>query len=510
MIVSRAALLVAVLAASAVLAVPASSKPRTVIRPGDQVQVHGTRSAWDGRKGTALRRDKRGRWLVRFMVRHRRQDRWLAAARLRIIRLKPAPTPVALPHPAPPAPVVAAGAPVTLPSLAPAPSPTPTPTPTPTPIPVTVVDSVDGLVAATQSAPNDSVIEIKPGSYAAALLNVPRTGWVTIRPQAGGDVTFADLDFGSNAAFMRVEGVHVNARVKLAESDPFDADPPGAHHIAVAGSWVQGFSAGAGTHDLLFDHNDITAPNHGNGVELQSTWPNDDAPPGTVKQPLISNVTIRGNRFHDIATDAMIMGNFQHVVVEDNEITGLLEVGQHTDALQTVTGGSDLTFRGNYVHDNDGEGLFIKDGQVKDVVVDDNLFMRNLREYQISFYNCVPGTTANGIRLVHNTVWDSTTPLGVLGSANRSVLIHQNVVHHMTVEFPDVMQTEIDETANVIRKEPDAGTDGWRAQPGDVVAQPLFGDPNLPADDLLLLPQSPGYGLGAGVTWKPADKHFGP
>ena len=293
-----------------------------------------------------------------------------------------------------------------------------------------------------RTAPAGSTICVPGGSYPALTLSAARSDYVRIAAKPGETATFADLDFSSTASHIRLQGLHVNGQISLEEE--------AAHHIDITWSWiVGGVRVAWGGHDVLIEHNDIRSPG-GNGVELVSQQPVSGAPePGATPLPPVERVTIRGNKLHDINTDAIFVANYRDILVEDNEISGLNENGQHTDALQSVLGGSRLTFRGNYVHDNHGQGFFIKDGQAKDLVVEDNLFVRTRDLWQISFYNSIPDRTPYGVRIVRNTIWSSNLPINVLGTENRAVYIHNNVFNNMFVEIP-AARAHINQSQNVI------------------------------------------------------------
>ena len=106
-----------------------------------------------------------------------------------------------------------------------------------------------------------------------------------------------------------------------------------------------------------------------------------------------------------------------------NEFTNIRENGNHSDCLQTVWTGDGLYFLQNYLHDNRCQGFFIKDqtaggtdgviGPVLNVVVTNNLFLRNNAP-------CVPASLCAGnggpaivdvfgpisfFRFTNNTVW---------------------------------------------------------------------------------------------------------
>jgi hypothetical protein len=357
------------------------------------------------------------------------------------------------------------------------------------------VASVGALQAAVGGARKDATICLRGGSYGAVRFGAARRTWVNVRNAPGERVQLADLDFGSTASHIRVRGMHVGGQVSLAEN--------GANHIVVSRSWVLGFSARWGTHDIRFEHNDIRAPGGGNGVELVSQAPAHGQPEASNERlPPVSRVTIRGNRFHDIGTDAMIMGNYRDVLVEGNEISGLYERGQHTDALQSVWGGRRLTFRRNYVHDNRGEGVFIKDGRAYDVVVSDNLFVHTRDLWQISFYDCVPDRTKYGMRLLRNTVWDSNLPVDIMGTDNRSVQVRGNVFQQMLVDSPSAIRPHVEQDHNLI-----AGGWNWGARgAGDKRGGARFRNPAR--DDYRLRPGTTKF--PAGITWNPAAQHYGP
>ena len=92
---------------------------------------------------------------------------------------------------------------------------------------------------------------------------------------------------------------------------------------------------------------------------------------------------ISGNHFHGIgqsgSEDAIHLDNWRNVTVSRNEFDHIIESGNHTDCLQSVYGGTNLTFTRNYEHDNDCQGFFVKDGDATNVTVSDNLFVRAVK-----------------------------------------------------------------------------------------------------------------------------------
>ncbi|MEN3283108.1 MAG: hypothetical protein V7607_4248, partial [Solirubrobacteraceae bacterium] len=78
----------------------------------------------------------------------------------------------------------------------------------------TTVSSTSQLQAAVSGAASGGVVEVAGGSYGAVTLTAARSGLVTVRPVPGQTVTFADLNFGPSASYIRVEDVTVGAQVE--------------------------------------------------------------------------------------------------------------------------------------------------------------------------------------------------------------------------------------------------------------------------------------------------------
>ena len=182
-----------------------------------------------------------------------------------------------------------------------------------------------------------------------------------------------------------------------------------------------------GSHDVLVEGNRITSA--GDGVTLNSVSDAPGAPPHTPQEvlPPISRVVIRGNRLDDIGTDAIRPANFDDLLVEGNDITGVVESGDHSDALQVVWGGRNLRVRNNVIHDIQGQGLFIKDGLVTGAVIEGNRLLRGRSGPQIALYE------TEGLRLRHNTVRDSQYGV-TLGDRVRDAVVEHNDFSDFTVD----------------------------------------------------------------------------
>ena len=160
--------------------------------------------------------------------------------------------------------------------------------------------------------------------------------------------------------------------------------------------------------------------------------------------PPISRVIIRGNHLDAIGTDAIRPANFDDLLVEGNDLTGVVESGDHSDALQVVWGGRNLRVRNNVIHDIQGQGLFIKDGLVTGAVIEGNQLLRGRSEPQIALYE------TEGLRLRHNTVRDAQYGV-TLGDHLRDAVVEHNVFSDFTVDGdPGRLASQLREDHNVL------------------------------------------------------------
>jgi hypothetical protein len=301
-----------------------------------------------------------------------------------------------------------------------------------------------------------------------------------------------------------------------------DIAAEGGHHLQLAGNDVRGIKANWGSHDLLFEHNSIH--DCGNCLSLTSTASGvpGSPDPNATDLPPVSNVTIRGNRIARPSTDALFLTNFRNVLVERNEITGVIENGAHNDCLQTVWGGDGLTFRENYLHDNRCQGFFIKDGEVKNVVVENNLMVRNTAPASTSGQpHIFQVFGVRGMRVERNTIWPGAGSQVLRDDASSGIVMRQNVLSNFFASdeastpggtdsgayyrSPSVLQ----EDYNVL-----GGATNWVTQyrgPHSVRSSaPAFAAPSA-SDYRLTGPVSGGgESYAAGVDWRPADRRFGP
>ncbi len=259
------------------------------------------------------------------------------------------------------------------------------------------VSSKSALNSAISSASNGSVICVADGSYGSLTVSARRSGFVTVRSLNPHTAVFSEV-FLSNASHVRFEEIRVDGR--------FGNGQDNSDNIHLAGSvvrsvWAQAPSlavAGPGPSDWLIEYNDVTdCPDF--CVALVSESPDRYWP--------VSDITVRGNKLGPMAggEDAIRIHNWRDLVIENNEIFGVIEDGQHNDCLQSVWGGHGIVFSGNYLHDNNCQTFFLKDGYTTDIEVSNNLSLRN-REGSAPVVGQI-WPSANVV-MKNNTFWDDS------------------------------------------------------------------------------------------------------
>jgi hypothetical protein len=351
------------------------------------------------------------------------------------------------------------------------------------------VGSAGDAVARLGSAKAGDVICLKAGTYSGLTLAGAHPGAVTIQPVPGQRVT---LQTGARDSHGQDVAVYVE---------------PNASNLVIHGFFVRGeVELSTGDTGIRIDHNDITGGPY--GIELDTEdckAPNAPTWQGCESQPKIQDVVISGNRLHDLGgatgQDAINANNYANLRVTGNEITGVLEHGHHSDCFQSTFGGSGLVFDHNYEHDNNCQGFFVKDGDVTDALLYDNLFVRdqaeNLPEGNLDIYNVYQLTIRN------NTSWPSTSDIiRDVGSARPPKLALDHNVFHLFADgcCNDPGTFAVTHSANIFGEPPM----GLRVANGDQVAAPRFA--NVARDDYRLATDHSGI----GIDWSPADQHYGP
>lgn len=357
-------------------------------------------------------------------------------------------------------------------------------TTTPPPSCTAEVASVAEAEAQVASAAPGALVCLAAGSYGAMNLTGAHAGPVTLEPLPGASASIAGLGVAAGASNITI------------------------HNFTITG----GVSLGAGDSHITIDHNDINGEGpggDGEGVEtggVNCAAPNAPVYPGCTSTPPSTYITISGNRIHGYGLgateDAIHLNNWQHVRVIANDIYDLEEHGNHTDALQSVWGGSDLLFERNYEHDNQAQGFFIRDGDVAQVKVADNLFLRNNNEPPMDEYN-VQAIDTTEFTMTGNTVWDNQADLIRAEEAAEplTATVERNVEEVFNVLYEKGPAYQLTEDHDLFREPPWTFTMGAHSI---VVPDPEFVDP---AADDYRLKSNPEH---LGVDWAPAEYVYGP
>ncbi len=358
-----------------------------------------------------------------------------------------------------------------------------------------VVSSVSDAQSAVASVAPGSTVCVANGSYGKLTLSARKSATVTIRAQNPGRVTIAGASLsGSHLTLARFRVVGQEVTIE-----------PGSDHMTVANNLITGgyFGVNAGP-TTTTPVSDVTIF----GNKFQGPFGED---------------AIRANRYHD-GPDADAYG----LLIVGNEFTNIRENGNHSDCLQTVWTGDGLYFLQNYLHDNRCQGFFIKDqtaggtdgvtGPVLNVVVTNNLFLRNNAP-------CVPASLCAGnggpsivdvfgpisfFRFTNNTVW---TP-GV-GSASvwqgrgwaGAEVIRNNVMYQVYGTPPG--QSDQYVPSSLYLASGNLACDGplqtFPRTGFTTRCSPAFHKPS--EGDYRILSGADKY---KGVNWRVADRYYGP
>jgi hypothetical protein len=323
---------------------------------------------------------------------------------------------------------------------------------------------------------------VPAGDYGALTLSGSHKANLTIEPNPGSLASLAGVTVAAGASNITI------------------------HNFSIGG----GISIGEGASHVTVDHNDINgeAPGgHGEGVEtlgVNCSAPGAPEYAGCTSTPSATYITISGNRIHGYgqgSEDAIHLNNWHHVRVTANDFYNLKEHGNHTDALQSVWGGSELTFDHNYEHDNQSQGFFLKDGDVSNVTVADNLFLRNndegLEENNIQIFNTAELTIRN------NTSWAGQGD--ILRAEGSSLALTATVEHNLEEIFNVLHESgpeyKLTEDYDIFREDPWTFTIGGHTT---IVKNPSFVDTGSDDYRLKSNPNS------IGVDWAPSEFIYGP
>ena len=390
-----------------------------------------------------------------------------------------------------------------------------------TPRPLAPAGSAHCSVKVSSAAAADRSVEmaagrrtvcLRGGSYEGLTLSGNHGSNVTVQPVPGETVTL------NARAAKNVHGEDVAVLVS-----------PRASHIIVHGFYVTAMvEIDEGANLIRIDHNDIsggaesgnsTTQQAQNGIVLESergSSAHSPCPSCRNAEP-VRNVTISGNRIHNIGgegeADAIHVNNFQNLRVTGNEEYANYEGGSHTDCLQTVFGGTNMTFDHNYEHDNQCQGFFIKDGDVRDVLVYDNLFLRDQANKAIGCAHTSACQESNiqifdsyNVVIRNNTNWSGNGD--ILRAPPATPPYNAVFSHNVTSMFnpggdaAEARNVRLTDSYNIFGRAPFFFRANRRSD--RVQARPRFRDPAR--DDYRLR----GNRRAIGIDWWPRGVQFGP
>jgi Right handed beta helix region len=333
------------------------------------------------------------------------------------------------------------------------------------------VPNVAAVQSTVASAAPGAVVCLAPGTYGKLSLSANPAGEVVVQPAGAATIAGASLA-GSN---LTLEGFNVVGDAVTVQ--------PGSNHMTVQFNQISG-----GYY----------------GVEA-----------GPTTTTTVNDVTIRGNKFiGNFGEDAIRLNRYHDgpdadpygALIEGNEITGVVEDGNHNDCLQTVWVGDHLYIQRNYLHDNNCQGFFIKDqaSPIDTVVIQDNLIANHNLPCQPA--SLCPNWVLSPVQVFgpvvnhvfrNNTIWtnDKDGPTMWRGSGLQNVEIDHNVI----------WRAESDTTISGLSEHDDTVCK-WTGLPSLSPTSTKTCSLSIPNKAVNDFRQS----NGRGVTWAPADQHYGP
>lgn len=334
------------------------------------------------------------------------------------------------------------------------------------------------LDRALSSAPEGGLVLVRSGEYpAASVSRRARSELLTFRPFDGEHVTLRGVEV-EESSHLRFEGFRVRGRTRITFGSHIqlvgnDISPEGitvrpSDHLLIEGNRI---------HDLTYEGMVAGA---GYGVQLSGGWSDQTRP------QWITDVTIRGNHFSWVPADAIQAGTVDNLVIEGNEfdhVTPFLDPTEHSDGIQLYGTAKNVAVRRNFFHDQP-RALIAKGYDYPGLVIENNLMAR-LAGIALNIYD------APGVRIVNNTIWDTTTAirfrdLPEVAAEMKDAVVVNNILNEAWFS-PSQLAVE---DYNLIGTPLDGVTYG----PHDRFVAPRFADPaNL---DYSLLPDSPAIDSG--------------
>lgn len=349
---------------------------------------------------------------------------------------------------------------------------------------VVVEESKGCNVTVSNTAPinedlkNNSIVCLAAGSYGSISITTTPVTHGTVKAAPGAKVNVTGVNIA--ASNITVSQLNSTGTINVGSSSPYP-----------------GYS-----NDII-EHNNV-GPTSGFGISILS---NASTPS--------SFITIKGNEIHNTSTtgegDALRLDGWNNVTVVENNIYGIKECASntcHTDTLQSYQGEvatSNLKIEKNYTHDNVGaQGLpFLKDGDITNVVINNNLSLRNSNTNgQVT--GIWVDENIRGLKITNNTYQiTSGSIVQSDGSASSpTVELNHNVFDNLNIKKGSGPAYTISENYNIY-----TGNDEYTFSLGPnskLESNPGF--MNTATSDYRLKTNPNGI----GVNWAPAEMHYGP
>jgi hypothetical protein len=351
----------------------------------------------------------------------------------------------------------------------------PPPPPPPTEDCDQTVSSVSAAQSALGSAAVGSVVCLANGSYGSLSLSMKRPApGVTLRAQNAGGATLGGVSISGG-------GVAVERFVTGSVNVSSTANGVALRHNSISGGAYVIGNTSSYAKNVEFSDN-LIKPGTGSGEK-----------------------------------DTFMVQRFEGLRIEGNQIWVADEDGGHNDGLQTVWGGRGLIFRENWIRGGAGsQGFFIKDGEVTNVTFEDNLVAGRPSKLPyagspLQFFDVVPSSgdpfyTGYGMVIRHNTIWSNPNIVYARECQTKGILVEFNVMDGFSApDGTSCILSQLTQDYNVVT----GGTIGKRGA-HDTSSQPTFVD-SANQDWQLTSGSAGNFSTGrAGVTWRPADRHYGP
>jgi hypothetical protein len=339
----------------------------------------------------------------------------------------------------------------------------------------TTISSVSQINGALKAG---AVVCLKAGTYGPVSIAVSPSSNATLTAAPGAHVVVGGVKIaGSN---LTVSQLHSTGAINVGSGGPY----PGFNHDVI-------------------DHNEV-GPTKGYGISVLSATSTPS-----------SYITISNNKIHDTSStgegDALRFDGWNHITVANNDIYNIRECassGCHTDTLQSYNGGvptTGLTITKNYTHNNVGaQGLpFLKDGDISNVLISDNLSVHNSNTK-----GQVTGVWVDenivGLTIVNNTYQGTSGSIVQADGAARGPVaaISHNVFDNLNVRPGGGPSYTMTEDYDIF-----TGNDEYTFKLGPhsiMKSSPGF---MSAATDDYRLSGNPNH---IGIDWSPAGQRYGP